>query len=74
MNIAARMKCQRLEKTVDAEYITFTAVYSADRSDPNYTWSQFTPSGELKLTVTNKDVWGRFIPGDTYQINFEKVS
>jgi O-acetylhomoserine/O-acetylserine sulfhydrylase-like pyridoxal-dependent enzyme len=28
-------------------------VYSDKKDSPNYSWSQATPSGELKMTITN---------------------
>jgi hypothetical protein len=33
--------------------VKFHAVYTPDKSNPNFTWSQATPSGELRLNITN---------------------
>ena len=38
----------------------------------NETWSRYTPSGKIELSITNKSLFGQFFPGDILIINFEK--
>lgn len=33
--------------------VKFNAVYTPDPNNPNFGWSQATPSGELRLNITN---------------------
>jgi hypothetical protein len=73
MSFAARMKCSEVRRTDHAEYVTMNAVYSPDHTDPNYSWSQATPSGKIELTVSNKKLWGTINPGDVFQMEFHKV-
>lgn len=48
---------------VGSEEITLSAVYSDKEGSPNKQWSQWTPSGQLKYTVTNKAALGKIRPG-----------
>lgn len=36
-------------------------------------FSEYTPSGKLEFTVTNKAVFGHFRPGFSYYLNIEEV-
>lgn len=42
--------------------------------EANKDWSKWTPSGDLKMTVTNPDAIAQFELGGVYAINFEKVA
>ncbi len=48
------------------EEITLSAVYSDKEGAANKEWSKWTPTGQLKFTVTNPVVHGRFLPGQFY--------
>jgi hypothetical protein len=69
--IQAKFKCTEIKFTEYSESILLSPVYSNDKKDPNYSWSQATPSGKIELSVTNKAV--KFEVGAEYLINFEKV-
>ena len=57
-------------QSVGQETISFQpAVYGEE----NKTWSKFTPSGSLSMTVTNPDVFGKFVPGKEYLLNFSEA-
>ena len=58
---------------VDAVEVTLQPVYSADHASPNYSWSQATPSGEVKLTITNPAAYEQFKIGGSYLVTFERV-
>ena len=47
--------------------------YPADGSDENNTYAKFTPSGELKLSVTNPALIGKFAEGEEYYLDFTKA-
>ena len=48
---------------INAEEITLSAVYSDKEGAPNKLWSKWTPTGQLKFTVTNEAVMGTIRPG-----------
>lgn len=52
------------------ESTCLNAVYSGDPEDPNYTWSQATPSGGVRLHITNPTAMGKFEKGKTYFVDF----
>lgn len=71
----AKMKLTMVTRHENIETLQFNAVgpkgnYPSDGSDENNTYAKFTPSGELKLTVTNPDLLGIFNLGDTYYLDF----
>lgn len=53
--------------------VTLQPVYSDDKSSPNYTWSKATPSGEVKLYITNPAAHEAFELGKTYLVTFAPV-
>lgn len=49
--------------------ITMEPVYN--NGDPaNASWSKYTPSGKLEMTVTNPDAIDRFEKGKPYYVDF----
>ena len=65
---------QRTDGVVTAERVSFQAVYSADKSTPNYSYSQATPQASAELLITNPGAWGAFLPGHTYDVTFEPAA
>ena len=43
-------------------------------SEENKSFSQYTPSGSLKLTITNPDALGYFVAGKEYYIDFSDAT
>jgi hypothetical protein len=39
----------------------------------NESWSQYTPSGKLEMTVTNPDAAGFFVPGKVVYLDFTEA-
>lgn len=76
MEVTAKMRCIRKAEQdyghgkVSAVEVTFNAVYSSDPKDPNYSYSQATPSGEIKLQITNPAAYEAFQTGKQYLITF----
>ena len=73
MQVKAKFICASVMVTKDYDAVTFSAVYSTDPKSPNYTWSKYTPSGELRMTITNEAVRGVFKPGSEYLLSFEEA-
>ena len=81
MQINARFYCESVTQigqplydatngVIAAEKIVLRAVYSSDKASPNYSYSEATPQASVELLITNKDVWGAFKPGHSYDAAF----
>jgi len=59
------------------EEVHLNAVSSVNGEEHNAAevnnFSEYTPSGDLKFTVTNKAVFGMFKPGFSYYLTIEEV-
>ena len=60
-----------------SENLTFTAVCKSDYDesglDENNTFSKFTPSADLKMSVNNPALFDKFAVGDEVYVDFTKV-
>lgn len=54
---------------IDSEEITLSAVCSDKDGAANKQWSQWTPSGQLRFTVTNKAALGKVLPGQFHYLD-----
>lgn len=54
------------------EEITLSAVYSDKPDSANHAWSLWTPTGQLKYTVTNPNLFGKIEPGDFFYVDLTK--
>lgn len=57
------------------EILEFSAVgrsgsYPEDGSDENNTYARWTPTGTVKLTVTNPALFGKYEVGKAYYVDF----
>ena len=60
------------------EQLTFRGVcrsdsYPADGSDENNTYAKFSPSVELKITISNPALYGQFKPGQKFYVDFTET-
>lgn len=75
MTVRAKMKCYAVEHLKDGKPDTTLAdirlmpVYD-DGNPENKTWSKYTPSGEVRLFVTNPAAINAFEPGKSYYVDF----
>lgn len=74
MSVVAKMKCNLIHDFGTHKVIHLAPVYSPDKNSPNYSWSQATPSGEIKLTITNPDAFNRFKVTKDYLVTFEETT
>lgn len=58
------------EMAIDVE---LQPVFSDDPGDPNYSFSKATPTGEVRLTITNDAAFDAFKVGKQYLITFTEV-
>jgi hypothetical protein len=75
MTVRAKMKAYAVTpmhsgnpNEVSAE-IRLMAVYE-DGNPENRTWSKYTPSGEIRLFITNPEAIAAFEPGKSYYVDF----
>ena len=57
-------------KTKYAERVQMSPVYSDDKTSENYSFSQYTPSGHIEMTITNPAAFGAFVEGQEVYIDF----
>jgi hypothetical protein len=74
----AKMKVAAVVNHETSEELTFTAVsksdgYPADGSDENNTFAKWTPSAELKMTITNPSLIGKISKGQEFYVDFTLV-
>ena len=77
MSVIAKFTCQSVKKykagageggvTIYGEEVELTPVYG----DANKPWSQYTPSGLLKMSITNPAACGQFEPGKDYFVEIK---
>jgi hypothetical protein len=68
MGFQAKLKCTSVRKyESDHEEWEFAAVHSSDGKG-NESWSKWTPSGSMKLLVTNPSLIGTIRPGAFYLV------
>ena len=71
--IVAKFKCESVakpsESNGDTESISLSAVYGPG----NETWSKFTPSGSLSMSISNPAAQGKFQPGKSYLLNISEA-
>jgi hypothetical protein len=64
----------RVEAVTIFEYnqnIELQAVCGGSKEDNSY--AAATPNAHCKMTITNKDLWGKFVPGQTFYVDFTPV-
>ncbi len=71
----AKLKVSNVDPYEGGENLTFSAVcksdgYPEDGSDENNTYATFTPMAELKMTVNNPNLLGKFEVGQEFYVDF----
>lgn len=74
MTVSARMSCDQIVVTQYGRQVNLVAVYSDDKSSPNYSYSKATPSGNINLMITNPGAFEQFEAGKTYDIVFTEYT
>lgn len=76
MNIRAKFQCSSAEKSGDNEYNTQENVSLhpvVSGSKENESFSRWTPSGSLLMTITNPSAFGFFEAGKEYYLDISKA-
>lgn len=72
--VTARFKVGNVNDFGQYRQVVLSPVYSSDKESPNYSWSQYTPSGKLEMTITNPAAYEQFAVGKTFHVTFEEVT
>lgn len=76
----AKMRVNAVLSGDGYETLEFSAVaksdapYPADGSDENNSFARWTPSAQLKMTVQNPALFGKFKAGDTFYVDFSPAA
>ena len=75
----AKMVVEDVKPQGDSEAISFRAVgpsgsYPEDGSDENNSYARWTPSAELKMTISNPALIGKLKVGQTYYVDFTEAT
>ena len=57
-------------KEIVAEEIEMMPVYSSDPESENAKWSKATPSGNIRLYISNPGAFDKFGPGEEFFVDF----
>ena len=67
-----KMKVQEIRSTTFADEVLLRCEY--DENDPEETrFSAATPTGELKVSISNPNIRGKIQPGQTYYVDLTLV-
>lgn len=74
----AKMQVQSVEKFTGCDVLKMAPVCGGKPFGPNgqsedNTFALYTPSGELKLNITNPDLLGKFEPGQKFYVDFTEA-
>lgn len=50
--------------------VTLQPVFAGDDGDSNKQWSKWTPSGELRLSITNPTIFPELVNGKVFFVDF----
>lgn len=60
-------------ETLEMQAVSKSEGYGEDGLDENNTFSKWTPSGSVSLSITNEALFGKFAIGEEYYIDFTKA-
>jgi hypothetical protein len=72
----AKLQVTNVNKHTDgSEVLSFVGVskcdgYPADGSDEDNTYAKFSPCVDLRITIQNPNLYGKFTPGQKFYVDF----
>lgn len=64
----AKLRIQSVQLSEHSEQLKFYAQYSNTPEDNSF--SQATPTADATFQITNKELWGKFKPGQVFYVDF----
>jgi hypothetical protein len=65
-------------KSKSGEMLTMHAVaaheYPEDGHDDDNTYARWSPGANLQINIVNPALWGKFVVGDKYYVDFTKAA
>jgi hypothetical protein len=58
---------------VTSMQVTLQPVFGGGDDDANKQWSKWTPSGELRLTITNPEIFPELVNGKAFFVDFSPI-
>lgn len=71
MSVKAKFKVDSITHFANQRAVQLSPVHGD--SPENKTWSQYTPSGQLTMTITNPDAYNQFEAGKEYILTIEEA-
>jgi hypothetical protein len=71
MSVIAKFSCSHITDFGNSKEVNLQPVING--SEENKSFSLYTPSGSIKLNITNPDAFSQFEVGKEYLITFEEV-
>ena len=75
----AKLTVNSVTKYASCEVLEFIAVgkadckYGPEGENEDNTYARYTPSANLQMTITNPELMGKFVPGQTYRVDFSLI-
>jgi len=73
-NMRAKLKIESITKNEYNEELKFSAVYGNSTNKEDNTFSEATPSASLTMVVSNKELHGKFKPGQKFYVDFTEAA
>lgn len=73
LRIFSVIKDNSTQETLHFHGVSKCSGYPADGSDEDNTYAKFSPCAELKLTIANPALLGKFTAGQTFYVDFTEV-
>jgi hypothetical protein len=73
VRVTGRHESTSIQKDGGVQQVTVTMLPVYDEGE-NSQWSKYTPSGELRLTITNPDAYNQFKLGKAFFVDFSEVA
>jgi len=72
MNVRAKFTVESVTRYKWGEVLKMNAI-EYDGTDENASFSKFTPNGSFEMSITNKDIIGRYKADDDYYFDITPV-
>lgn len=66
----AKLVIETVTLTTYGEKLKLNAVYGGSTNKEDNTFSEATPSATLEMHISNKELFGKFKPGEKFYVDF----
>ena len=72
--VQAKVVVAKVAQMPGGEAVTMHPLYSSDPADPNRSFAQSTPGGEVRFAITNPDLVGKIKEKQVYLVDFTELT